>query len=89
MFRLDVVDPVLPAWYDVTFSVLPVLLGVLWISALISIARRAPRLRGLEVIGWFLFVTIAPVVGPLVWFLVGRRLTAPSDATREVQGVAP
>ncbi len=88
MYRRDVVDPVLPAWYDVTFSVIPVLLCVLWISALISIARRAPRLRALEAIGWFLFVTIAPIVGPLVWFLVGRRPASPSEASREAQGVA-
>ena len=74
MMRLDIVNPILPAWYDAWFSLVPVLVGVLWISALISIARRAPRLHGLEAIGWFLFVTIAPVAGPLLWFLVGRRL---------------
>ncbi|RZS58922.1 phospholipase D-like protein [Microcella putealis] len=73
MKRLDVVDPVLPAWYDAAFAVIGAAMLVWWASAIISIARRAPSMRAWEAIAWFLFVTVAPVVGPFAWFLLARQ----------------
>ncbi len=85
MTPFEAVNPVLPAWYDAWFTVLPILLLLWWFCALISIGRRAPVMRPWEAIGWFLFVTIAPVVGPLVWFLLGRRLAVREDAMHRAQ----
>lgn len=52
-------------------------LAWLWIGALVSISRRASAMSGLELIGWSAFVVFAQLIGPLIWFFVGRdRYTA-------------
>lgn len=58
---------------------IPVLIGLaaLWLGALISIARRARGMSGLEVIGWCALVVFAQFFGPLIWFFIGRERYAP------------
>ncbi len=70
-------DPVIPAIFDVAFSLLPLLLVVpfvvLFVAALVSIRRRSGAMTGVEELGWYAFVVFAQVIGPAVWFLFARE----------------
>lgn len=80
VMTLEIVDPLLPAWFDVVWSLGPLLLGLLvllplaalFIGALLSIVNHKDGLPGLELLGWIALVIFAQVIGPIVWFLVGR-----------------
>ncbi|HEY8589978.1 MAG TPA: PLDc N-terminal domain-containing protein [Naasia sp.] len=51
--------------------ILPMLATVvLWVAALLSISRAS--LSGTELALWILIVVIAPFIGAIVWFLVGK-----------------
>ncbi|MFF1254200.1 PLDc N-terminal domain-containing protein [Pseudarthrobacter sp. NPDC058329] len=57
------------------FGILGLLLLVnaaLFISALVSIFRNKTRGLGKTLV-WSLVVLVVPVLGPLLWFLIGRR----------------
>ncbi len=73
----ELVNPVLPAFSDVVFSLVPLViilpLAVLLIGALVSIHRRRAAMSGLEELGWYAFVVFAQLIGPLVWFLLARE----------------
>ncbi|WP_395405105.1 PLDc N-terminal domain-containing protein [Arthrobacter sp. UC242_113] len=47
-------------------------------AALISIARNRSHASGGRVV-WALVVLVLPVLGPVAWFLVGRRAPSPSE----------
>lgn len=70
-------NPVLPAFFDVAYSLLALLLVVpfiiLFVAALVSIRRRSAAMTGLEELGWYAFVVFAQVIGPAVWFLFARE----------------
>jgi hypothetical protein len=70
-------DPVTPAFFDVLFSVIPLLVIVpfviLFVGALVSIRRRSTAMSGFEELGWYAFVVFAQVIGPAVWFLFARE----------------
>lgn len=76
-------SPLVPAAYDVMWSVLVVgLLGLL-AAALWSI-HRSRTATAHEQLAWTLVVLLLPVVGPLLWFVarVPRRVvTVGEDAT--------
>ncbi|WP_373462902.1 PLDc N-terminal domain-containing protein [Arthrobacter pascens] len=46
--------------------------GILFISALISIARNRTYTSARTVV-WALIVPAVPVLGPVLWFAIGRR----------------
>ncbi len=66
------------AWLAVLICV-AVALAVLFVAALLSVLRAPlpPSAR----IAWVLGVFVFPLLGPVVWFTVGRRAT-PSVAAR-------
>lgn len=70
-------DPVMPAFFDVAYSLLSLLLIIplliLFVGALVSIRRRSAAMTGLEELGWYAFVVVAQVIGPTVWFLFARE----------------
>jgi len=85
----ELVNPGLPAFFDVLLSLVPLLivlpLAALFIGALVSIHRRGTSMTGLEELGWYAFMVFAQLIGPLVWFLLARdryeshgSLTAPA-----------
>ncbi|WP_159623140.1 PLDc N-terminal domain-containing protein [Ruania rhizosphaerae] len=61
--------------YDVTFTLVIVLPLVLMVVALVS-AVRHPGLRDLVQVAWFALIVLAPVVGPILWFVAGRKTVA-------------
>jgi len=58
----------LTGWHLVLFSPVPF---VLWIIALVQIARSKAAAGTIAV--WIVIVTLLPLVGPIVWFVVGKR----------------
>lgn len=72
-FSHEVVSPLIPAGYDIAFSIVPIVLVAVLIVGLVSIIRRYRAMSVLEAAGWSAVVVIAPVVGTVVWFLVGRK----------------
>lgn len=69
----DSTNPLIPAGYDIAWTMISVLLIVLVIVALVSIGRTASRLSASQVLIWTLVTIFVPVVGPIAWLLVGRR----------------
>lgn len=66
-------NPLLPAAYDITWSVTVVVVLALMIIALISIARTANRITSSQALIWTLATIFLPLVGPLSWLFIGRR----------------
>ncbi len=66
------VSQLIPAWFDIAFSIVPLILVGAMIAGLVSIVRRYRFMSGLESFGWTAFVIFAPAMGTLVWFLAGR-----------------
>ncbi|UFU02004.1 PLD nuclease N-terminal domain-containing protein [Ruania suaedae] len=58
--------------YDLAFTLVVVLPLVLMVVALVSAVRHR-ELRGLLQVAWFALIVLAPVVGPILWFVAGRR----------------
>ncbi|BCW66283.1 hypothetical protein NicSoilB4_10460 [Arthrobacter sp. NicSoilB4] len=71
----ETAEPLVPDW-----SILGVFLiagVVLFVGALISIARNRAYTSGGTVV-WALIVLALPVLGPVLWFLIGRKGPSPS-----------
>jgi uncharacterized membrane protein YhaH (DUF805 family) len=66
-------NPLLPAAYDVTWSVVVIAVLLLMVVALISLSRTAKRITQAQALVWTLVAIFVPVVGPLSWLFIGRR----------------
>lgn len=66
-------NPLLPAAYDITWSVTVVAVLLLMVIALISIARTVKRITSSQALIWTLVAIFVPLVGPLSWLFIGRR----------------
>lgn len=64
------VNPLVPSWGILGFML--ALNAVLFIAALVSIARNRIRTSGGTIV-WALIVLSVPVLGSILWFFVGRR----------------
>jgi uncharacterized membrane protein YhaH (DUF805 family) len=69
----DSINPLLPAGYDIAWTIISILLIALVIVALVSIARTAKRLTSAQALIWTLVTIFVPVVGPIAWLSIGRR----------------
>jgi hypothetical protein len=71
-------NPVLPAAYDIVWSMVVIIGFVLMVIALVSISRAAKSLTTGQALIWSLVVVFLPVIGSLSWLFIGRRsATAP------------
>jgi uncharacterized membrane protein YhaH (DUF805 family) len=66
-------NPLIPAAYDVVWSVVALLIIVLTIVALVTLSLLAKRLTSAQALVWTLVVLFVPLVGPAVWLSIGRR----------------
>ncbi|WEO78368.1 PLDc N-terminal domain-containing protein [Cryobacterium sp. SO2] len=66
-------NPLLPAGYDVAWTIVSALMIVLLVVALVSMARSAGRITATAALVWALLVICVPVVGPIAWLAVGWR----------------
>lgn len=66
---LAAANPLLPAGYDVIWTIS---LAVIASLAVVAIAQlvRAKAVAGLEAAIWVLIILVLPVVGPIAWFAV-------------------
>lgn len=69
------VNPLMPSWGILGFIL--ALNAVLFIAALMSIARNRIHATGGTIV-WALIVLSVPVLGSILWFLVGRRASSSS-----------
>lgn len=67
-------NPLIPAGYDIAWSIVAIFAVALVIVAIISLARAARHLTVIVGMVWTLVVLLVPVIGPVVWLSVGRRV---------------
>ena len=70
-------NPIIPTQWEFTVLGIGILALLLLVVAVIGIAR-SHHLTGLARAVWVLVVLAFPVIGPLLWFLVGRRANTSS-----------
>jgi ABC-type molybdate transport system permease subunit len=63
-------DPLVPSWGIMGFFL--ILNAILFLAALVSIARNRNHTFGATVV-WAVIVLALPVLGSILWFLIGRR----------------
>jgi hypothetical protein len=68
---MHAISPLLALFFILPFGLLGLLWFVLWIWALID-AIQNPRLSGNERIVWVLVIIFVPIIGSLLYLLVGR-----------------
>ncbi len=66
-------NPLIPAPYDIAFSLVPIALAAFAIVSLVSIIRRYSTMSTGESVGWTAFVVLVPALGAIVWFAMGRQ----------------
>lgn len=72
----DSANPLIPAAYDIVWSVVTAAVIALAIIALVSLARSARRLTTMQALIWTLLVLFVPVLGAVAWLTIGRRSAA-------------
>lgn len=65
-------EPLIPASFDIAWTSVLVIAVVALVVALVQI-RRAPSLSSTARAIWVFIVLFAPIAGPVVWFIIGRR----------------
>lgn len=73
-------NPIIPNPWEVTVLGIGVLALLLIVVVLVDIAR-AHHLSGLARAVWVLIALAFPLVGPILWFLIGRRDNPRNRAT--------
>ena len=66
-------NPVIPQQYDISWTIALVAVLALMAAAVVSVVRNSARMSLPATVVWIVGVVVLPVLGPLVWFLVGRR----------------
>jgi uncharacterized membrane protein YhaH (DUF805 family) len=66
-------NPLIPAGYDIAWSVITVVVVVLTVVALISLARSAKRLTDWQRVVWVALILLMPVIGSISWLAIGGR----------------
>ncbi|MCK6065771.1 MULTISPECIES: PLD nuclease N-terminal domain-containing protein [Microbacterium] len=65
-------SPLIPASYDIVWSIVTVLIIALTIVALVTLARSARRLTATQALIWTVVVLFIPFLGPAAWLTIGR-----------------
>lgn len=60
----------LAGWHVLILTALSIVPFVLWLIAIIQIAGS--RAAAGPVVGWVILVTLVPLVGAILWFVIGR-----------------
>ena len=75
-------NPLLPAGYDIAWSVITAVVIALTVVALISLVRSAKRLTDWQRVVWVALILLVPVIGPISWLATGDRLHAAAPSGR-------
>lgn len=73
-------NPLIPAGYDIAWSVIAAAVIALTVIALIVLARWAKQLTAVQALIWTLVVLFVPVLGAVAWLAVGRRSVLPANS---------
>ncbi|MFF1252679.1 PLD nuclease N-terminal domain-containing protein [Pseudarthrobacter sp. NPDC058329] len=68
------VNPVMPPAWDAMVTIVSVCLAALFVAALVSILRSKNQTPAGTAL-WVLVALAVPVLGPLLWFIAGRKAT--------------
>jgi hypothetical protein len=68
----ETANPMLPAGYDLAWTLVPILMIALIAVSLVSIARHSDGLSSWATAVWSAVVIFATLLGPIAWFLIGR-----------------
>ncbi|MCH1883711.1 PLDc N-terminal domain-containing protein [Agrococcus sp. ARC_14] len=72
-------NPLLPATYDIVWSLIVVAVLALMLTALWQALRSKAHTGGQQLL-WALLIVLAPVLGALAWFVLGRQHSAAGPA---------
>lgn len=65
-------NPLIPATYDIVFSLVWLVVCAYAVVALVS-AVRDRRVVGIHFLLWFLAIALVPIIGPTAWFVRRSR----------------
>ena len=65
----DVTNPLLPAGYDVMWSLVLAVALALTVMALWQVLRSR-KLTGVQAVVWALLIVALPVLGPIAWWIL-------------------
>lgn len=77
---MDEHNPLIPAGYDIAWSVITAILIALTVVALISLMRSVKRLTGAQAMVWTLLIILIPLLGSVAWLAIGRRTLRIADS---------
>lgn len=80
MRTLATMNPLLPAPYDVLWSIVALVLLAFMVSAVVSVVRARGALTGIQTIVWLALIVALPVFGAVAWFLAGHPRTRKQPA---------
>lgn len=72
-------NPVIPMWFEVAVWLPLILHFLLLVAALISVGRASRHTSAAKGV-WVIVVFVVPVLGPILWFLIGRNATPGIEA---------
>lgn len=75
-------NPLIPAGYDIAWSLVAFVTFALTVVAIVSLMRIARRLTTTQAVVWVVVVVFVPLVGPLSWLFIGRRSVAEPGGSR-------
>lgn len=73
-------------WLAVVYAALPLVLFALAAAAIISISRHTSSMSGKQIVLWCGVALLFTVIGPLLWFAIGRRAARARDASSDTPG---
>ena len=65
--------PEATGWLAVVYAVLPLVLFALAAAAIVSISRHTTSMSTQQIVLWCGVALLFTVIGPLLWFAIGRR----------------
>ncbi len=80
MRTLEAVNPLLPAGYDIAWSIVALALLAFMVSAVVSLVRVSGALTGIQTIVWLVIIVALPVFGGVAWFVAGHPRTRKQPA---------
>ena len=79
---MEAINPLVPAGYDIVWSIVAIVVFALMVTALVLLARNARWLTAAQALVWTLLIIFVPVIGPVSWMAIGRRTADTSGGRR-------
>ena len=73
-------NPVIPFGANLALVIWLVLVATLTIAALVHAALRAKQMTPLLTVVWVAIIVVVPVIGPIAWFVIGRKSSSSGHA---------